>query len=235
MQGVQLDVRAPELAEDAALKLALKFRLDLQTAQDEIEDSRRDVSNKRNGLLPDLNVNFSGDLGTSGVNDTNPVLDKHLYDYAATVDLGLPIDRLTERNAYRQSLISFNRAQRNFESVRDGVVSDVRGSLRSLHNAQVTLDIQSQASDLAERRLEYSVELLTQGQVTALDVVQAEADILTAEVGFNDAKAQLQILILKFFKSTGTLRLNPNSGSLASAMDVAGMYDFKNQGRKMAD
>src|SRR5439155_23480750 len=83
------------------------------------------------------------------------------------------------------------------------------------------LEIQRRAIDLAQRQLDYSNELLTQGQLAARDVVESQAALLTARDRYDSARADLQVTVLTLLRDTGTLRLDPDAGSLGHAMDLA--------------
>jgi outer membrane protein TolC len=131
----------------------------------------------------------------------------------------LPLDRTVERDNYRAAIIAFENARRGYDRTYDQVQVDVRSSIRDLNKDRVTIDIQRRAIDLAQLRVEYAVELLTQGKAVSRDVTDPQADLLAAQTSFNQAKASLQIAILNFLNVTGTLRLNPDAGSLATAMD----------------
>jgi outer membrane protein TolC len=139
----------------------------------------------------------------------------------------LPLDRVVERNVYRRALLAFEASLRSYSRTRDTVLVSVRDVIRALRLAQTTLDIQRRSVELAQRRLDYSGELLTQGQASARDVTDAQSDLLNAQDNYNQAKAQLQVQILTFLRVTGTLRLQPDSGTLAKTMDVAstGLHD----------
>jgi outer membrane protein TolC len=137
------------------------------------------------------------------------------------MNLDLPVDRLIERNAFRSSLISFERARRGFEQQRDQTVSDVRQSVRAVRTAQSTLEIQRKAIDLARRQLDYANELLTQGRAQARDVTDALQSLLQAQTTYDRARADLQIQVLSFMRDTGTLRVDPDSGALGHAIDLA--------------
>ncbi|HEX8914014.1 MAG TPA: hypothetical protein VF796_16825, partial [Humisphaera sp.] len=53
---VALDVNVPDLTGRDLLATATRYRLDLQTARDRIDDARRQVAVAENGLLPDLSI-----------------------------------------------------------------------------------------------------------------------------------------------------------------------------------
>ena len=52
--------------------------------------------------------------------------------YSAGLNLDLPIDRVAERNQYRASLITLERADRTYRGLRDQVILDVRDSIRTI-------------------------------------------------------------------------------------------------------
>ena len=91
------------------------------------------------------------------------------------------------------------------EQDRDSVISDARSSVRSLKSAQISLDIQRRAIDLAQRKLDYSVELLTQGKAATRDVVDSQSDLLNAQDRYDAAKADLAYVYEWTPKTTDSL------------------------------
>jgi hypothetical protein len=216
---VELDVDLPKISEAEAVELALKYRLDLQTARDQIEDAKRGVENARNGLLPDLTLSGRSEFGNRA-GDPASRLDERTNTYSARLDLDLPIDRVEERNLYRHALIEVRRSQRDYENLKDQTVSDVRESLRLIQESQLTLQIQRQGIDLAQRRRENAYELLRSGKSNSTrDLVEAQNSLLTSLDNFEQARATLQINVLRFLRNSGTLRIDPAAGSLGHAMD----------------
>jgi outer membrane protein TolC len=217
--AVELDVALPKATEAEAVATALKYRLDLQTLRDKVEDARRGVSNAKNDLLPDLNLSgqtqFGNTPGGAAVN-----LNEGTNTYSARLDLDLPIDRVAERNAYRASLIRVRQAQRDEEDLRDRISADVRESLRLIQESQLTLQIQRQAVDLAQKRSENAYELLRNGKSTSTrDLVEAQNSLLQARDLYDQANATLQVNVLRFLRNSGTLRMDPAAGAIGLAMD----------------
>lgn len=215
---VELDVRVPEVTEARAIELALTYRLDYQTARDRSDDAQRAVANAKNGLLPDLDFNVDSRIGPRDGDAARKINDDTLT-YSASLNLDLPIDRLSERNSYRRSLISLERSQRNVTLTRDRIVSDVQESLRGIRSAEATLNIQRQGIEVAEDRLELENERLKQGTGDARNAVDAQEDLLSAQDDYDQARASLQIAVLQFLRDTGTLRVDPNAGALGQALD----------------
>jgi outer membrane protein TolC len=209
----------PKIDEATAVELALKYRLDFQTARDEVDDSRRQVANAKNDLLPDLNFSAETRVGNRP-NTTAGQIDARDQTYSARLDLDLPIDRVAERNVYRQSLINVRKAQRQMEDLRDRITSDVRESLRLIRVSESTLQIQRQGIDLAQRRRENAYEQLRTGKATSTrDLVEAQNSLLRARDQYETARATLQINVLRFLRNSGTLRLDPDAGAIGHAMD----------------
>jgi hypothetical protein len=217
---IELDIAPPDIEGDV-VELALKYRLDLQTASDQIEDARRAVAVSRSGLLPDLDLTARGTIGNR---DQTPAreIDSRTLEYSAGINLDLPIDRVAERNAYRRSLIGLERSQRNWRERRDSIVAQVRNSVRSIRSAQASLEISRRRVDLARKRLEYADEQLVLGLANdSRESVDAQNELLSAQDSYEQAKATYQIQVLNFLRDTGLLRVNPQASTLALAMDRA--------------
>lgn len=218
--AVDLDITPPDTEQDV-IALALQYRLDLQTAADRLEDSRRSVSNSKNGLLPDVDLTgrttVNSQTGNSAVG-----INTDTMEYSAGVSIDWPLDRLSERNAYRRSLISLERAQRNWRETHDQVIASVRDAVRAIRSAKSTLEIQQRDIDNNRQRLEYANEQLILGRATdTQNAVDAQNQLLQAQDRYDQARANYQIQILSFLRDTGTLRINPEAGTLGAVMDRA--------------
>ncbi len=218
IEPVELALHIPEDEPDDAVAMALKYRLDLQTARDQIEDSRRQVQVAENQLLPDLDFFASGQVANSPGTAASRIDPHNAMTYRAGVTLDLPVDRLSERNDYRKSLINFHRSQRGYEQLKEQIAVDARDALRRIQQAQVKLKIQRLGIELAQRRLDYSTELLRQGQADARDVVESQNSLISASEAFERARAQLQTSLLQYLQETGTLRTDPAAGMLGQAL-----------------
>ena len=214
----ELAVEVPRLGEEEAVRLAHQFRLDLQTAEDEVEDAQRAVRNAQNGLLPDLDLT----LRAGASDEANELLKEGNPDsesFTGEITLDLPIDRVIERNAYRRSLINLERRSRAYEQLRDEVAADARDALRGIRTAELQISIQRNSVELALQRLENATELLRQGTGRSDELVEAQEDLLDAQNSLETARARLQTQILRFLRDTGTLRVDPEAGALGHALN----------------
>jgi hypothetical protein len=214
---VEVQVKLPQTPPEEVVELASRFRLDLQTARDRVEDAQRFVEVAENGLLPD--VNLRGEARVSNL-DNSPAFDieGRSARYAAGIEVDLPIDHLDERNTYRRSLIGLQRAQRNYELLRDQIGIDARDALRTIATAELQLRIAESRIRLAQRQLDYANELLKEGRADTRDVVEAQSSLLEAQDSYDSSQAQLRISVLEYLRETGTLRLDPETNILGQAL-----------------
>ena len=216
---VALEVPVPKMTAEQAIALAERYRLDLQTARDQIDDAHRQIGVAENGLLPDLNLNAGASVGNRSDSPAKS-LDGRTVAYNAGITLNLPVDRLAQRNVYRTALINFAQAQRSLVDQTENVKSAVRDNLRLIQAAELNLEIQRRGIDLAQRRLEYATELLRLGQQSSSrDQVEAQQSLLSAQDGFEQAKSDLQVNVLLFLQTTGTLRVDPHAGTLGEVLN----------------
>lgn len=216
---VVLDVASPDLDVDVINEVALRYRLDLQTVRDQLDDARRRANNARNRLGADLTLSAASTVGNR--DDTGITqFEADELQYNAGLRLDLPVDRLAERNSFRVALLSLSQAQRRVRETEESVAVDVRASVRAIRSAEVSLSIQTQAIEIARQRLEFAIESLLTGRSTdTRNVVEAQTSLLQAQDGLENARASLQIAVLRYFRDTGLLRLDPGTGSLSQAMD----------------
>ncbi|MEM9589657.1 MAG: TolC family protein, partial [Planctomycetota bacterium] len=135
-----------------AYQIALTNRLDFMNARASLVDSWRLIQVRADALQSVLNVTASGDVRT---NRNNPL---SFRGATANARLGLqfdaPFTRLLERNAYRESLISYQRSRRDFIQSRDRLHQGLRVLLRQLELLRASLEIQRRAVAIAIRRVD---------------------------------------------------------------------------------
>jgi outer membrane protein TolC len=214
----ELTVAIPDFSEEAVAQMGLQYRLDLRTAADRIDDAQRGVQVAKNGLLPDLDLSARGAVRNLEGQRAIEITDDTLA-YSAGIDLEIPLDRVSERNQYRASLIRLERVQRTYDELRDQVAADAREAMRLIRSAQISLEIQRKGIELAKFRLDNAYELLRLGRKDNREVVDAQNALLRAQDAFEDARTTLQIQVLRFLRDTGTLRVDPDAGAIGAALD----------------
>jgi len=200
--------QTPLISVDRAIEVAVKYRLDLITAFNRIDDAKRRTRLSRNHLLPDLNLGGRVSIGTEPDILDLTLLEDNRVQWQGTASLALPVDKKQEINQYRKSLIELRRAQREYDLRTDRVRSDVRRALRRVKQARLSLQIQKMGMLLAERRRAYALLAFREGILSNRDAVEAENDLLDARNDYAAAQSQLRVAMLEFRRDTGTLRIS---------------------------
>ncbi len=168
------------LSINEAMDAAITNRLDLSTAEDQLEDRGRKVKVAENNLKADLDLSLEYQRDTEATN--SPLNFKDGSDrYNVGLDLGLPLDRKSERNSYRRALISYEAANRTLEETRDRVKLDVRDAFRQLKQVETSYEIQLSSLELAQKRAESTKLLQKAGRAITRDVLEAEEALLEAQ------------------------------------------------------
>ena len=193
-----------ELDEAVAIDLALENRRDLQVANAEVEDAQRRVVVAADRLRSGLDL--SAGANSWRAEDQFIRFDRGQYD--ALLSLDLPLERTAERNAYRQSLISLERATRTVQSLEDQIKGAIRDQLRTLLESRESLQIQVRSVALAERRVSMTSMLLEAGRTEIRDVLEAQAALLGARNSLTRAVVQYRVAELELQRDIGVLEVN---------------------------
>lgn len=200
----------PSTDLDGAVAIAMTWRLDLQTERDKLVDRQRAVRNKLNGLLPDLNLAGRMRLGSNDDYYYSTVLPS-LEDMnaEASISLGIPLDRNTERIAVRAAQIALERSMREYRKQRDETAIGVRSAVRDIDASLFSLDIQRRNVDIARLNIE-SIDA-DPDTYTVLDQLSAIQSLQQAQNGRANAFRRVQESILQYLIGTGQLRISENA------------------------
>jgi outer membrane protein TolC len=202
-------VPRPALQMRRAYELATGRRLDLMNVRDRVDDGRRQVAVARNGLLADLNLTASATVGAGDFRTfTRYQWDE--ADYRVGIELGLPVNRLSARNAYRRSLIELESRRRGHEQFSDRIKLEVRDAVRRVRRAEQAIEIQNQSIKLAKKRLDFANYRLKEGKIGNRDVVEAEQALLSARNRYEAAINGHRTAILEYMRDVGILRVGPD-------------------------
>ena len=196
----------PNVDEAKAIEVALRYRLDLLTAGDRIDDRKRGVEIAKNAILPDLNLSGSVTLDSDPDRPASISYNTDRATWRGMIELSMN-DRMAERNAYRESFINLRRAERSYEESADRVRADVRRALRRVAQSQNTRAIQRLNVEVNEERERAAIELFKKDRGTNRDVVEAQNDLQRARNSLATAEAGVRTAILEFRRDTGSLRV----------------------------
>ncbi len=147
-----ITVESVDLDAEEAFHIALANRLDFMNGRAALVDQWRLIQVNADALQSMLNITASGDLRTAR---NNPV---SFRAPTGSLQMGLefdaPFTRLLERNAYRESLIQYQRSRRSFIQSRDSLEKGLRALVRNLETARQQLEIQREAVTIAMQRVD---------------------------------------------------------------------------------
>lgn len=203
---VEQGVTEVEIAEADAIALSLQRRYDYQTTVDEVEDVGRRTIIAANAL--NLGLDFTAAISVPAEQGSSAKLDWSRINWSAGVDLNFFLDRIPLRNAYRSQLITFDRTLRAREQAEDQRTASVRRSLRNIQASLDSYKIQKFAVDLAEQRVEATTDLYAANRVAALDKLDAQDSLLSAQLNRNSAIVNYAIARLQLMNDLEAIRLS---------------------------
>ncbi|MBL7645146.1 MAG: TolC family protein [Candidatus Hydrogenedentes bacterium] len=197
-------LRHPNIVMDDAVKVAFSARLDLYTERDRVEDAERALVVARNALLPDVTLAADASVRSQG-DDNFQRLDFRRTDWNAGLDVDLPLDRKAERNAYRSTLIQYERIKRDLTLAEDTISLDVRSAWRNLESARRNFLVAQKSVDLNMRRVEEQELLAELGRGSALDQVDAQNELTQSQNGLTASLISHTLARLQFWLDMGIL------------------------------
>ncbi len=193
-----------QLDSVTALEIARANRLDWMNNRANLVDTWRLIEFNANALMSDLDVTFSGDMGTVGKNPLD------FRSGTGTLRAGLrfdaPFTRLLERNNYRSALISYQQDRRQLIQFEDQVNQSLRQTLRQLELLRLNLAIQRRAVAIAVRRVDQTREDLAEpptptepGQLPAGLGPTAAQNLVSALNALRDAQNNFMSVWLNYY------------------------------------
>ena len=197
------------IVESEAITAAMKYRLDLIEASDQIWDTKRDLKVAKNNILPGLDLVLGYTL--SGVGDTVG----SSFDFKESgVLIGFQtsatnLNRKRERASFKTAQISVISRERSYNLLVDTIMREVRDGIRALENRYKNIPIQKKAFDEAKSGLDVANERYKRNLADNFDIVNAETSLLRAEVGHITAITDYLVEHTRFRKTIGTLKEKP--------------------------
>ncbi len=193
------------MAEGRAIEVALDGRLDHLNEIERLEDRDRQVRVSADDLRAALDLDGSVSIPTAS--DEVLAFRGGEATWRAGATLDLPVDKLSERNAYRRALISRESQARAASLSEDRVKEDVRDALRRLAQLRETYRIAIESVDVAERRVQSTALTLRMGRIQIRDALDATDALNRAKNSLTSALVDHEIARLEFARDTGLLRL----------------------------
>lgn len=203
-QLARLTIADPGVPVAEAIPVAVATRLDLQTARERVQDAQRRVPIAKNNLLPQVDAAASGAF-SSPSSDGFSLPDPKLYNWSAGLDVDLGLDRKSQRNDFRRTLIAVEQARRQFALAVDNVRLQVASNWRALEQAKRNFENAELGVTLAERRVEEQELRMQLGRGQTRDLLDAQADLNNARNGRTAAIVNHTLARLRYWRDMGLL------------------------------
>ncbi len=167
-----------QIAADDAMLTALSGRFDLMNQRGALADTWRQIKLAGDDLKSVLTLNASQTIRTRA--NMNRPFDFTFDESQTRVALAFdtPLNRKSQRNVFRQSLINYQAALRSLMEAEDNVKATIRDDLRQLQLDRQQYQIAAASTALAEHRVRGTSEQLRQGaiDVKPRDFLDAQRD-----------------------------------------------------------
>ncbi len=208
-----------DLSPEKALDIARDNRLDWMNARAALVDQWRKIEITANALRSALNLTVDGNVTTVG--GTNPFQSRDTNgELDVSVQFDAPLTRLIERNAYRTTLIAYQRARRQYYAYEDVINQDLRSTLRLLRLDQLDFEVRRTAAfnaisqvESAQVGLERPPKPGETGQLsptTARDLTDALSGLLSAQNSFLGIWVEYEAARMSLDFDLGTMQLDSN-------------------------
>jgi outer membrane protein TolC len=188
---------------DQARVYARENRLDLMNQRAQVVDAWRKIEVTASALKAGLDVTATANIATRPFG-SNPVdFRSSASQYTVGFAFDSPLNRLAERNAYRESLIVYEQSRRNFMALDDQIQTGVRLDIRNLETDRASFGIARQTLISAARQVEAARDRLlvipnaadttgTQDVLNALSaLLQAKSTLISSWINYETDLAQL--------------------------------------------
>jgi hypothetical protein len=241
-----VDITKVDLDFPCAYLLARTNRLDWMNNRSAFVDQWRLIALNANRLEAILNVQLDGDVGTFG---DNPVrFNAATGTLRARLIFDAPLNRVAERNLYRESLISYQRARRNYINYIDTVAFSLRSRLRDLKRLEENLEIQRQSLVIAIRRVDRTLQELnapftpaapgaaqTQlSPVLATNLLRALSDFRSTQDNFTSVYFAYEASRLNLLFALGVMKVDDNGRWIDEPMDTIKQQCLNEVGQQCA-
>lgn len=206
-----------DIAPEEAVEIARVNRLDWMNSRASLVDSWRAIEIVADNLESTLDVVFSGDI--QNANDNPLSLRGKTGRLRAGLQWDSPLTRMQERNQYRQVLIEYQQAKRNYYRFEDAVWQQLRSEVRNLRYNQYNFELQRYAVRIAAQQIIINEDLrlireslsLASGPTAARDSVSALQDLLNAQNTFLGVWVFYEAQRRNLDQDLGTIRVDSDN------------------------
>lgn len=226
-----------------AIEYARANRLDWMNARANLVDDWRKIEFFANDLKSDLDLTIDGQARTKPDNVLDFRSDESRLRFGIRFDT--PTARLAQRNRYRNALIDYQEAKRDYTLFEDQVTRSLRNTLRIVTLSQINLEVRRVAVQVAIAQVDIARLKLNPpskpgktsvaSPTAARDLVSALTDLLDAQNDFLNVWVSNEVLRVLLDFEMGTMQLDPNGVWIDPGPIRGAQNEFQTTGEPTSD
>jgi hypothetical protein len=208
-----------QLDSGNAFDIALANRLDFMNGRAALVDRWRSIQTKADALQAVVNIKASGDVRTASNNPLD--FNSSTGNLRLGLEFDAPLTRVLERNAYRESLIDYQRSRREFIQSQDSLELGLRALFRQVEQLRQNLEIQRGAVSIAIRQVDQTQLSLNPPRhapqpgtrppispTTAMNLLNAQNSLRNTQNSFLSAWISYYAARMRLYRELGIMRLD---------------------------
>ena len=124
--------------------------------------------------------------------------------------MSIPLQRLPQRNSYRNALISLGQAERDYRELLDQLEIDLANQLRQLKSTERSIELQQQLIEQERRAVTVSEIRFESGDLDNRDLLEARQALIDAQNALIRLKVDHFIGRLSLLRDLGLLFIDGN-------------------------
>ncbi len=217
-----IEINDVNIDSEHAIRIARCMRRDLMNARANLVDQWRNIEFVADQLEAGVDIVFEGEIGNVGDNPFKLRLDNGQLRGGFRFDA--PIVRMAERNQYRQALIQYQQARRNFYQFEDNLNANLRDILRNIDRSKVlfeldrlTVQVDIQNVEINRYQLDAPVSVNAAGGGTNRLGAQTSRNLTDAIINLNGSQnsflqtwVRFEVLRRNLDFDMGTMQIDQN-------------------------
>jgi len=186
------------------VETALRTRLEVQEARDQIGDAERTAALTRQNLLPQLDLTLSvAKLGYgASYGQSFDAGDTRVNVFLST---SYPLERSSDKASKAIAEIEVDARRRALRQREQDVAGEVRTAARNIERILKSVSLQRKSVEFAEQQLRLATLRYQRGLASNFDVVEAEGNLVTARSALVGLLTDFQVARIQLLRGVGTL------------------------------
>lgn len=208
---VPLDYQTTAISLESAIATALEQRIEIDQADDQLDETRRLQYMAKCNTRPELNLVLDYTTLRRDEAFTRIWTYKGEAQWGVGFQTSTDIGHVRENAAYDQSILNTQEACRNAEQARDNVILDVKRTIRALERSHEKIMMQQQQIENSTKEFHLARVKFEHGLANNFDLIQAEKNLQSSQTGLVSAIIDHKVSQFKLLASLGMLADKPDN------------------------